>query len=503
MVDFYQEFDQKIFMVDEHAYGEHYDPESEHVAWAAISAAFPHVIPVNIITDSFDYEIPRRLHEKILAIGGGKHAAMIVNTVQEPVDISFETKMQHPLFMAYAVGQETSTGTGAVKEITTITFTTVTDDSAQGKYFLINGIDANGEEHFAVWIDTVNDQSTGKPTIAGINSDNVLPANLAAALDPTNPTAAELSAAVNTIVGGDAVFGSTDGTGSIEVTNASAGAVRDVRDSGVDAMGITVSVGTQGSTTHTITPSVGHALPSFTLHIEQYNTDTPSESIYIDLFGCVVSECEISVDFEAKIIGESVNIKSVNYIVGVKFTNPPNFIDLIEPFVWGALKESASNYLIMAGTTDKTPAIVTKTSIKVSNDVVFYPGIGVNYATTVVNKKRTVELNIIGFTQIKDLFDAFKDSWDNTNNYYTNVGAKLNTVFTLTRTATNDYFKIAVSNWYVEACNQHVFNIDEGIKGIDITFTDAVPASNGGSIISTFTIADYLSETAYHNGTFT
>ena len=244
-------------------------------------------------------------------------------------------------------------------------------------------------------------------------------------------------------------------------------------------------------------------MQSFTLHIEQYNRSDASESIYIDLFGCVVTEDEITIDYADKIIGEAVSIKSVNFAVGVKLTNPPNFIEVIEPFVWQNLYVTSNAFLIMKGTTTLTPAIVSKTAFKVANDIEFHPGIGVAYPTTVVNKKRAVSLNIVGFTKIKDLFDAFKDSWDVTNNYYTNVGAKLNSVFSVVRTTTNDYFKIIVDNWYIEECNQHVFNIDEGIKGIDITFTDAIPTSAGGSIISTFTIADYLSNTCYHDGTWT
>ena len=513
--DFFQEIDQRLFMVDEHVYGEHYDPESEHVAWAAISAAFPHVIPINIITDSFDYTLPRRLRDKIYAVGGGKHPAMIVNTIQEPVEISLETKMQHPLFMAYAIGQETSGPTGAVVEITAITFATVTDSSAQGKYFLINSIDANGEDHWAFWVSDVGDD-TGKPTIAGIATANIYKMDLSGAVDPTNPTGAELATAFSTAADAADDYFATPAVASAKatVTGVSPGAVRDCRDSGVDPLGISVSVTTQGSSTHTITESTGYALPSFTFHIEQYNSSDATESIYLDLFGCVVTDCEITIDYADKIVKEAVTFKSVNFAVGNLLTNPPNFIEILEPFIWDALTVASNEYLMQSTTevpvtTDRTPEIVNKTSLKVTNDIMFQPGIGVLYPTTVINKKREVSLNIVGYTKLKDLYDYHNtDTWDNANGRYTTLAARLNTVFKLKRTATVDLFEIHIYNWLIEEGNYHIFNIDEGILGLDVTFTDATPYTDKRIIVKIagtagFIISDYLSDTCYHNGTWT
>ncbi|KKK86124.1 hypothetical protein LCGC14_2766360, partial [marine sediment metagenome] len=45
MADFYQEIDQRLFMVDEESYGYAYDPESTSAVWTKLAAAFPHVIP--------------------------------------------------------------------------------------------------------------------------------------------------------------------------------------------------------------------------------------------------------------------------------------------------------------------------------------------------------------------------------------------------------------------------------------------------------------------------
>jgi len=492
MTYFYEQPDQRLYMVDEHAYGEHYDPEAEHAAWIAISAAFPHVIPVNVITDSFDYDLPKILKEKIMAIGGGKHAALIVNTIQEPVEFSFETKMQHPVFLTYAVGSVASTGTRP--EVSVITFTTVTDSAAGGKYFLVNGIDASGEEHFVVWLD---EGVTGAPTIAGIAADHILAADVSGAVDKDNPTAAEQSAAVHAIMDADAAFGTVDGTGSVTITNASAGAVRDPRDSGVDPMGITVAITTQGTSTHTVTENTGWELPSFTFHIEQRNT-AGGEDIIIDLFGCVISEYELSVDYGDKIVKESVTIKTVNFATGARLTNAPNYVELIDPHTWGDLKESASNYLLQEGTTDKTPDIVNKAVLKISNDIDFQPEIAITYANYAICGNKDVTLQLIGHTKTADTFDYYKDTWDNINQRYSSASGRLNTKFRLERLATHDYMVLSVYNWLIEEHNQHMFSISDRMKGLDITLTEATPNANL-RIIDSFSIVDYLSDTCYQN----
>jgi len=577
--DFYQQPDQSIFIVDEHSYGEHYDPEGEHIAWKAIVASFPHVIPVNIIVDSFDYEIPKILKEKLKSIGGGKYATVIVNTVQEPVEISFESKSQHPLFLAYAVGTVASTGTRA--EVTAITFTSLTGGAAgsnAGKYFLINGIDGSGEEHFAFWVDVAGDTTTSKPTIAGISVANTKAIDVsgAAAVDSENPTAAELGAAF--IVSADAVdayFGTPTGTSTVTVTGQTVGAVRDCRDSGVDPLGITVSVTQQGVNTHTVTESTGYALPSLTMHIEQKNQDPTTkvtgsngvtvaagktftsaganfqsngvsaghllcvdegtqigkylvisaddettltvakdsdflattaldyrvidtEDIIVDLFGCVVTDYELSIDYGDKVIKESVTLKCVNFSLGDRLTNPPPKTELIDPHTWVDLKESASNYLLQEGTTDKTPDIVNKAVLKITNDVDFQPELESRFPQTPMNGSREVSLNLVGFTKNRDTFDYFTDTWDNVNQRYSSASGRLNSKVRLERNVTYDYMLLSVYNWLIEEHNHNVSNVDDKVKSVDITMTAATPDSNL-RMIDSFSIVDYLSDTSYQN----
>jgi len=246
------------------------------------------------------------------------------------------------------------------------------------------------------------------------------------------------------------------------------------------------------------------------MHIEQVARDVATgainaESIYIDLFGCVVTECEITVDFADKIVRESVTIRAPHYTTGVKLTNAPNFIEIIEPYTWAQYTEAASNYMLMEGTTDKTPEIVTKASMRITNEVEMLPGLGVNYASTVINKIREVSLNIVGYESDKDTLDFFLDTWDDAGQRYDIPTGKLNSVFKLIRTATYDLFEIHVYNWIVDSLNNHLFSIDEGIKGLDITLTDAVPHTNKRIIViaatgaAGFIITDYLSDTCYQN----
>lgn len=489
--DFIQQVDQSIFIVDEHTYGEYYDPETEHAAWTAIAAAFPYVMPVNIITDSFDYELPKILKEKLFSIGGGKYPALIANTIQEPVELSFETKMQHPVFLAYAIGTVASTGTRA--EICTI-LPVLKSSCVQDSYFLLNDLIGTGEKHYAIWIDVSG--GGAKPTIAGINASNVLQVDLNA-----DTTAQQVSdrmvIAINTTTSITAANGGGT-TPTITCTNDATGAVRDVRDSGVAATGFTFAVTTQGSSTHTVTESTGYSLPSFTIHIEQLNAGDSGEDIVVDLFGCVVTDYELTVDYGDKLVKEAVTLKTVNFAMGVELTNPPPKVELIDPHTWVDLKESASNYLLQEGTTDKTPDIVNKAVLKITNDIEFQPELEVRYPQTAMNAKREVTLQLVGFTKNRDTFDYYKDIWDNVNQRYNSAAGRLNSKVRLERDATYDYMLLSCYNWLIEEHNHHVFSVDDRIKGLDITMTAATPDSNL-RIIDSFSIVDYLSDTCYQN----
>ncbi|MCP4651712.1 MAG: hypothetical protein GY853_16745 [PVC group bacterium] len=507
--NWYNEIDQRMFMIPERdddgdaQYGEYYDPEADHSAWAAVSATFPHAIPLNIIKDSFDYAIPRIIQEKLFAIGGGKHPTAIANTKQEPVDITFETSMQYSVFAAYALGSVASTGTQAeVVDITCLGKGSITQDS----YFLINGIGVAGEEHWAVWMDVSG--AGVKPVIAGINAANVLQLDFSDGPVADTPTATG-DALVTLLDAADAYFGTPVNTaGVVRVTGASAGAVRDARDSGAVPSGITFSVVTQGANTHTVSEEVIGVLPSFTLHIEQQNRNDPGvagagEDIVIDLFGCVVDSYELSVDYESGIVKEALTIKCPHYSTGVVLTNPPPYAETVEPHTWANIIETDNNCLLQEGATstvngsnDKTPTSVNSIKLTIANNVSFKQDIGYRYGRYHLSAKRDVSLNIVGFSENRDTLDYHLDTWDNANQRYSTASGRLNSTLKLQRDATYDFINIHIYNWLLEEHNHSIVSIDDGIKGVDITLTGATPDSNR-RLIDSFTIVDYLADTCY------
>ena len=223
-----------------------------------------------------------------------------------------------------------------------------------------------------------------------------------------------------------------------------------------------------------------------------------TEDVIVDLFGCVVTDYELTIDYGDKIVSESVTLKCVNYSLGDRLTNPPPKVELIDPHTWADLKESASNYLLQEGTTDKTPDIVNNAILKISNDVEFQPELESRYPQTAMNGKREVSLNFVGFTKNRDTFDYFNDTWDNTNQRYSSASGRLNSKIRLERNITYDYMLFSIYNWLIEEHNHNVFSIDDRIKGLDLTFTAATPDSNL-RIIDSFSIVDFLSDTCYQN----
>ena len=97
---------------------------------------------------------------------------------------------------------------------------------------------------------------------------------------------------------------------------------------------------------------------------------------------------------------------------------------------FGNFKEvSGSNeYVIRAGTTDKTPAILNKMTLSIENELELYPEIGYNYRQNVICGKRNISMNLIGFIQTNDIWTAWKDTWDDTSGYYTTIGSRLNSI---------------------------------------------------------------------------
>jgi len=107
-------------------------------------------------------------------------------------------------------------------------------------------------------------------------------------------------------------------------------------------------------------------------------------------------------------------------------------------------------------------------------------------------------MEITGFVKNDDLFRLYADTWDSTNDRYSSASGRLNTKFKLQRDSTYDYILISIYNWLIEDHNCHFANVDEGIKGVEIKFSDAVPDSNG-RIIDSMTMVNYIDKVGMHN----
>jgi len=170
------------------------------------------------------------------------------------------------------------------------------------------------------------------------------------------------------------------------------------------------------------------------------------------------------------------------------------------PHAWVNLTEAASKYLLMTGTTDVTPKVVTKSELKISNNVTMLPEIGYSYAQHVVAGKREVSLNIVGFADDSDRLTDYLDTWTNSStaasNYYTTTAARINSLIKLQRESTYDNFELAIYNWLIDSHSLKVFPIEDKIMGIDITLSDATPDGNK-RIFNSFVVKDYLPEYQY------
>ena len=500
--DFYEEVDQKVYMVRESSFLTPYLGTKV----TALTATYPYLIPVPIIADGFEYDLPRRLKEKLYGIGGGKHPMAIVNTKQEPVTFTIETKMQTAQFLSYAIASGAASSVASHTDAHEGTITCVADssDSLDGTYFLIESIDAEGNgEMYCVWIDT-DDSGTTYPGPTEIPEANRIEVSQSGGYDSATTISTDANA---TAVGGSVELAlesigitSSASEGVITWACDNAGAVMAARDSGTAPTGFAFATTTNGASTHTISEGTGRDIPSFTLHIEQ-NQDTTAEDYKFDLFGCVVNSYTMTIDYENGLVNESVEIMCPHYAVANRNTElPPQFDAVHVPHAWVNLTEAASKYLLMTGTTDVTPKVVTKSELKISNNVTMLPEIGYSYAQHVVAGKREVSLNIVGFADDSDRLTDYLDTWTNSStaatNYYTTTSARINSLIKLQRESTYDNFELAIYNWLIDSHSLKVFPIEDKIMGIDITLSDATPDGNK-RIFNSFVVKDYLPEYQY------
>lgn len=490
----YNKSGQRLFFVrEESEYGHPYDPEDALTKFTILAANYPHWRRFDLTPDAQDIVLPIIEKLKKFDISDSKHASAILSGNIEPVEFTIDMDAQGLEFLPTSFGPPAfSSHDRAMTQ--TITFTASPD---QGDYFLIDAIDANAITHFAVWADTVGDATTGKPTITGINATNILAANISG-----GASAIQVAAAVELILETKATYftsANSGGTATCTIIHSDDGAVQMAHDNGgTIAMGITVAITTWGVTTYTITEALDTELPSFTIHVEAQNTTT-AEDIVWDIFGCVVESVEVSVNFGDKIVRCSVNFKTPYALENTngRNTNPPPRKN-IEAFpTMLALKESASNYLIMEATTDRTPQTVDSVVLNISNNVTFKGNIASRYAILAAAGRRDISLRVVGATQEKELATYWSDTYtyDGTDWKPSSASTgKLNGKFKLQRNATYDYINISLYNFLLKEHNFTLVDVDEAVKSVDMVFEDGSSDSNG-RIIDSATFVSYIDRT--------
>jgi hypothetical protein len=499
-MSYFQHKDQRIYMF----------PESSHgiPLNGAIDTQNPTTYQwydrLNILPEGLDWDIPKIIKEKIHDIGAGKHASHIINTIQEPVEITLEMLMQDARFMGLTVGTTSSAGTQKV--VQTITIDTYSD-YVDGDQFLLYAVDASGHQIcYQVYMDVTGDDS-GKPAaitgatatridfVTGDGSNNVTGVSVT--------SQATLAAEIEAVLEALATITTCDVVGNVITitTVANAGAVLKARDNTGNTGVTTFAITTEGASTQTVTEALDTTLASFGLHIE-YNNG--SEDIAVDLYGCVVTSYTVNIDFGEKIIKESVTIGCASWQVGtIAVFEPPKKTE--NPKLWQELTEGANAttepHVLQKfdGTTtytDMTPKILNSLKLTIENEVDMHPEIGYRYPKNFISGKRPVSLNLVGFTQVNDLWQVYYDTWDNSDERYVTLDEQINSKIKVVREATYNYWQISIYNWLLEGHNIRLFTIDEKILGIDVTFTDATPDSSG-YIIDSLDIRDYVCKIFY------
>ena len=476
----YDKSGQRLFFQRETDYGGVYDPESALTPFAVIAADYPHWRRFDKIPEGLDIVVPLIEKLKQFDISDSKHASAIFSGNIPEVDFAIDVSGQTLEFLVLALtgtstGNKptlTSHGRKISQTITTVAKASITD----GDYFLLDAVkDDDTIIHYLIWFDVTGGGSA--PTVTGINASN----RKEVAIDG-DTSAEDVADSIEAVLEAlDEITTANNVASLITIVPAYEGAVQPARD-GAAATDFTFSVTTYGSSNYAIPEALDYTTPSFTIHAEQRNA-TAEEDIVWDLFGCVIESISVSVSYDNKITTASVTFKCPYALENTngRCTNEPP-LKRIDSFpTMSSLKESAANYLIQEGTTDRTPETVNTANLTITNNITFRSDLEKAYGIIAVAGKRDITLNIIGLTGEKELFTYWQGAYKASGDDWipTSASGLLNTKFKLERDATYDYILISIRNWLLLEHNFHFMSVDEAVKSVDMTFEDGTGDSNG------------------------
>ena len=483
--DFYDQKDQRVFYVHESVYGTPFGG----TAWTVPPSTFPYWQRLNIIGETIDTPVPIRKKKPLFDIGSGKHPSHIVNEMYEPVDYTFDMELQDPAMFAYAIGD--ATHVGSIAEISTILCDTKAN-SVESSYFFFEIIGTSATGNPALHYCWINTGAGSDPVIANATAHECDISGISTAIE----VAGIIAGVINGITDVSAANG---GTATVTITNDWEGSCIDIRDSGVVATGYTFAITTQGASTITLTENLGHSLQSFTLYVQQKNTGDASEDLCKVYFGCIVDTYVITIDKENSTVKQSITFKSPYADDGNVSTEPPP-INKTHPFTWNTLQ--SDELALAVSSTSYLPKSTTSLTLNIANNTEIKPEISSTYNQHPISAKREVTMTIVGFTDSDDLYDLYEDIWNNTDGYLESIASQLDSDINLERTASTDYMRIYIYNWFVEEHDFKIFSITDAIKGVDLIVRGGTPDSNGelfsnGSSRPTVVSTDNLRK--YHN----
>lgn len=106
MVDWYERKGQTISILHESSYG----TPTGGSAWTSLAAAETALNEINIIPTGIEVPLPKINKLKKYDLSAQKYPTAIANGNRDPITFSIDLEMQYPVFLAYAIGLATTSG---------------------------------------------------------------------------------------------------------------------------------------------------------------------------------------------------------------------------------------------------------------------------------------------------------------------------------------------------------------------------------------------------------
>jgi len=268
------------------------------------------------------------------------HYPKRVQTGRKLGRLSTKHYLQTGIFTYAVLGACTTAGNGA--EITTVLCLAKALCVAESTFHFWVSDGAEAQTEYYVWLNVAGTDSDPTETGTAIEAD-------ISGID----TAIEVAEVIDNLIAAKADVGAENsGTATVTITNAQNGAVKDCCSSeGLDT-GFTISVTTQGTSTHTITKATDETPINIAFHYEKEGT---TDSRRKDMLGPVPHYLDISVSEKAPIAKQTYNAGFALTVAGSDLAQPAAYTQKNLPLLtWYNYKNSsgASAFTYNSGAID-------------------------------------------------------------------------------------------------------------------------------------------------------